>query len=515
MQDSVVNKMRNTTLHSKFGEILFVKHRISPKTWDLLVCGVLVVLATVLRCLYIGVTDIGNDECFSLYYSQFSVDEIIKVLCKGDNPPLWEILLHGWIKVFGFGLLSMRILSLLFSVCTVVPLYLLGKSLSGRGTGIVAALLYTLSTFSIFLSHDGRVYSLVGMLAAWSAYLFLRLIEQPGKGKWILWVVVNLLIMYCHYLALWVIVMQVALWLLIPSIRKRLGKYMLIALASLALLYIPIVPTLIRRFLDSGLHGTWVSRCEGFDDLYGILCCFTNAPVTTVLAIALMVAAMIKCVVRIFRRKFEASMLMWITLMWVVPMLISFGLSFLVGFFLNRYFYFLLPIYLLSLAGYIKYLFPNQGITSAVMSVLLVVAMALSVKPDSSQLRNAGWKGNVSAVVERMKELKETDTLTIIVPDWIDKQLVFYLDDNHEGFRTKGTLDEPAFMAYLIDDGYRYESNYQEFNFSECSSVIIVHDNSRDISAIVDYLSTNGFQQSQQEPFQQMTLTVFAKQHDC
>ena len=478
---------------------------------DFWACLLLVVAAFVLRIWHIGDADIGNDECFSLYFAQFSSGDIIQVLCRGDNPPLWELLLHGWVKVFGFGLLSMRVLSLLFSVGTVIPVYLLGKRLAGKGVAMVAAGLYTLSTFSIFLAHDGRVYSLVGMLAAWSLYLFLRLTEQPRGWRWALWVAVNLLIMYSHYLALWVVAVEAAIWLLTPSVRKSMGKGMLWSLGALVVLYLPIVPTLARRFADSGLHGTWIDRCHGFNDLYGMLCCFTNAPVTTVLAIVLMVAAVVVCGVRVARRQFTAGPLMWVTLMWVVPLVVSFGLSFLVGFFLNRYFYFLLPFYLLSLAAYVQYLIPKRKVPAIVVAVLLVAAMAVSVKPDSTRLRYAGWKGDVNAVAKRMNELKGAEGKAIIAPDWIDKQLVFYLDDSHQAFQTQGTLDEPVFRNYLEGIGYRYESDFRECDYTGCPREVIVHDNGHDLSAILDHLTANGYHQTQQEPFQQMTLTVLER----
>ena len=482
------------------------------RQYDIWACICLAVIAIALRVWHIGDADIGGDECFSLYYSQFSIGEIIRILCQGDNPPLWEIILHVWIGIFGIEVVSIRVLSMFFNVLTIIPLYLLGKHLSGRVLGIVAAALFSFSTFSVFLSHEGRVYCFVGMLAAWSALLFLQLIEKPDKAKWVALVIVNILIIYGHYMALWVVVMQTALWIAITPIRKRLGLSMLYALLALALLYLPIVPTLLWRFSESGLHGTWVDRCHGIADLYSMICCFTNAPVTAVLAITLMVAALVKSIVRIIKKKFIIGPLMIVTLMWVVPLLVSFGLSFIVGFFLNRYFYFLLPIYLLSLSAYVQYLFPKQKVMSTALTVLLLVAMAASLKPDSSKLRYAGWKGDVSAVVQRMKTIKEEeDALVIIDPVWIDKQLAYYIDDNHETFRTQGSLNEPAFSCYFMKHGYTFEHLLGETDLHDIPTIVIVHNNYQDISPIIQHLTTQGYQQSRTEAFLQMSITLYTK----
>lgn len=485
-------------------------YRTLQEQCDIWACIVPIALSIIIRTLYIGKSDIGADESYSLYYSQFSIGEIVRTLCQGDNPPLWEILLHWWIGIFGIGVISMRVLSLLFNVLTIIPIYLLGKHLSGKGLCLTASLLYTFSTFSVFLSHEGRVYSLVGMLAAWSAWLFIILLEKPDKVKWVAWITVNIFLMYSHYLSLWVIVVQAAIWIAIPQIRKSLGRGMLYAMLAILLLYCPIIPTLLWRFSESGMHGTWVNRSHGIDDLYSMICCFTNAPVTTVLALVLLAATGIKAIIRIIRHEFTIGPLMIVTLIWVIPLMVSFGLSFLVGFFLNRYFYFLLPIYLLSLAAYIQYLFPKRKMVTMVLSIILVVAMVASCKPDSSTLRYAGWKGDVSKVVHRMKEIKKKEkALIVLSPEWIDKQLVYYIDDNHETFQTQGTLNEPAFCNHLLQHGYCYDFQLIETDLHGHPAILIVHNNYQDISTVIQHLSTKGYYPSSEEKFQQMTLTLY------
>lgn len=57
-------------------------------------CLVLLALAVALRALYIGKTDLGGDESFTLYMALQSLPDIVAMLTRGDNPPLWETLLH-------------------------------------------------------------------------------------------------------------------------------------------------------------------------------------------------------------------------------------------------------------------------------------------------------------------------------------------------------------------------------------------------------------------------------------
>ena len=171
-------------------------------------CLILLVIAAVLRIWFIGKTDLGGDESFTLYMSLQSIPDIVRMLCQGDNPPLWELLLHFWIIAFGISEVAIRSLSLIFSVLTIIPIYLLGEKYIHRFVGIAASLFYCFSTFSIYLAHECRVYSLIGFLTASSALLFVSIVKSPKTIKFILLTLVNMMLMYGHYLSVWIIVME-------------------------------------------------------------------------------------------------------------------------------------------------------------------------------------------------------------------------------------------------------------------------------------------------------------------
>ena len=119
------------------------------KRQTILECLVLLVIAAVLRIWFVGKTDLGYDESFSLHITLQSLPDIVGLLSKGDNPPLWELMLHFWVKVFGISEVAIRSLSLIFSALTVIPIYLLGEKHIHRWAGLAASLFYCFSTFSI------------------------------------------------------------------------------------------------------------------------------------------------------------------------------------------------------------------------------------------------------------------------------------------------------------------------------------------------------------------------------
>lgn len=485
---------------------------------NVLLISALMLTAFIVRFIYVGKTDIGNDECFSLYYSQFSTLEIFKSLITGDgfaadNPPLWELILSVWIKIFGIGLLSLRSLSLLFNVLTIIPLYQLANDFFSRRIAVGTSLLYIFSSFSLFLSHEGRVYSLVGFLAVCSVYLFMKQCENPNKSRWLLLLLSNVLLVYSHYMAaFWILAMEFSVIILFKDLRKSLWKGLLFLIIGLLTFCFPLIPVVIERFMDSGMHGTWVEKCKGISDLYSMICTFTNAPVPTVFAIMIMLSSLVKMVTSLKTNKLKLSPSLLIVIFWIIPLILSFVLSFIVGFFLNRYFYFLMPFYLLTIVLCINYLFPEKKIYRVIVECILFFSLLFSFKMDSGAMRYGGWKGDVSNVAHRLMELKqEKDACVIISPNWIDKQLVYYFDEEHVIFANEGKLTEPVFSDYLSSQAYYYECNYQYEDYQEYSNILVVHENWYDISSIIDNLTVNGYTQANCEEFQQMNIRIFTK----
>ena len=96
---------------------------------------------------FISYQSIAGDEPFSIYFSQFNITTIISHLSSGNNPPLFEIILHLWIKLFGISETSVRLLPCLFSSITVYFIYKIGQKFFSFKSAIIASLFFTLSNY--------------------------------------------------------------------------------------------------------------------------------------------------------------------------------------------------------------------------------------------------------------------------------------------------------------------------------------------------------------------------------
>jgi uncharacterized membrane protein len=82
---------------------------------------------------------------------------------------------------------ALRSVSAAASVATVPIVFLLGKALFDRRTGLLAALLFAVSPFSIWYAQEVKNYALLHAFAGLSSLLVFRLVQRGG-GRWVSYV---------------------------------------------------------------------------------------------------------------------------------------------------------------------------------------------------------------------------------------------------------------------------------------------------------------------------------------
>ena len=93
---------------------------------------------------------------------------------KDTHPPLYYLFVHYWRAAFGASLASLRFPSIVFGTATVFAVYLVGTELKDEQTGLIAAILLTVSPFFISVSQYARAYALFGLSITLSWYYLLR-----------------------------------------------------------------------------------------------------------------------------------------------------------------------------------------------------------------------------------------------------------------------------------------------------------------------------------------------------
>src|SRR5918995_7464213 len=87
----------------------------------------IVALGIVLR--FVQRSPLWLDEALSVNIARLPVADLLDALRHDGHPPLYYLLLHGWMQVFGEGDVAVRALSGLIAVATLPLAYLAGPRL--------------------------------------------------------------------------------------------------------------------------------------------------------------------------------------------------------------------------------------------------------------------------------------------------------------------------------------------------------------------------------------------------
>ena len=179
--------------------------------------GLLLVLlvACVLRLYHLGYQALWHNEAVSVAESMQPMGEMLEgVLRNETTPPLYFVLLHGCLDVFGIGDFQARLLSAVFGILTVAVTYLLGCYLFDRRTGLLAAWLVTLSQLAVQFSQEARCYSQLLFLSTCASSLFILALHKRSAWAWWGFVSVSVLMLYTHYYGIFTLgVLLVYAWL--------------------------------------------------------------------------------------------------------------------------------------------------------------------------------------------------------------------------------------------------------------------------------------------------------------
>jgi 4-amino-4-deoxy-L-arabinose transferase-like glycosyltransferase len=379
----------------------------------------LIILNFILKVLFISANPVSGDEPFSIFHAQLDFPLIIQQLSYYNNPPLFEIILHLWIKLFGISEVSVRFPSLIFSVLTVYFIYKTGKEFFTYRIAVITSLLFTFSNYHVLFSHEARVYALFALLTAMSMYFFMTIVKKNNDIKYyFLLLAINALLLYSHYFGFFVIIIQSIAFLLLEECRKKgLNKY-LIYLVLLIVFYIPHINILMERFVEATGHGTWLKAPIGIESIYNMLWKFSNQPATTVISIFILLAAFVKIIIK-KEIKIISSNTKIVLTWFLFPFFSMFIISYWIPMFLDRYLIFVSLGYYFVLAICADYIIGKPRY-SFILPAILVVFFVATFNP------NVDNKRLVKETIAKIKILKDKNTIVIMCPQYFILNFAYY-----------------------------------------------------------------------------------------
>lgn len=210
-----------------------------------------VVLAAVLQMAALGRQSFNGDEGYTIHRAGLALPALIDDTARAGHAPLYFILIHVWMPLFGRSEVALRAPSVLFGVLAVLMIYRVGVALFDERTGLVGALLLTLSIFHLFHAQSARMYTLVALLTLLSMHFFIRLYAEAGWPSRLGYVLATAALAYTHGYALTAVVAQNVFFFFSPraSGRRRRPRAMvwLLLQGLVAALYAPWFPIMLGQ----------------------------------------------------------------------------------------------------------------------------------------------------------------------------------------------------------------------------------------------------------------------------
>ena len=190
------------------------------------------------------------------------LSELLNQFMIGDfNPPLFNLVLFYWLKIFPAGELFIRLPSLIFGLLTIVFVYkiylLIFKDKKGA---IISMALLATSPLHVYYSQEARMYSLAALTTAGSMYYFIKLLKEKNSLFTIHYSLFTILMLYSHYLCWFILAVQ---FLYLFLYKKSKLKFFIFHFSFLIFLYLPWLPNFLKQlsmgFQESQENVVWKS----------------------------------------------------------------------------------------------------------------------------------------------------------------------------------------------------------------------------------------------------------------
>jgi mannosyltransferase len=205
------------------------------------------------------------DEALSVNIAKLPISQIPAALRHDGHPPLYYVLLHGWMALFGSGDATVRALSGLFAVATLPLAWLVGRRRGGLRLAWLFTAVMAMSPYALRYATETRMYALL-MVAVLVLYLLLDDIVRRGKTGWgrlLGLAVLSGVMLLTHYWSIWLLggveLLLAWTWWRRPDQRPVLVRAF-VAVAAGGLLFVPWIPSFLYQATHTGTPWAGVQR---------------------------------------------------------------------------------------------------------------------------------------------------------------------------------------------------------------------------------------------------------------
>ncbi|WP_277592767.1 glycosyltransferase family 39 protein [Pseudomonas chlororaphis] len=211
----------------------------------------ILLLAAATRFYDLTAAAIWGDEGSSLLLSRYGLSELWVHAAHDVHPPLYFMLLRGWIALFGDGIFAIRSFSAWPGIiCVGLGVWLVAQ-IASRRAAILAGFLLALLPTAVRYSQEVRMYALLGVWLLGATIALVYWVRQPRRQRYLVYYTLLMsAAFYTHYftafcvLAHWSYLLLLRLHATPPSRAINRPAWWL-ANAAIVMLFAPWLPGLV------------------------------------------------------------------------------------------------------------------------------------------------------------------------------------------------------------------------------------------------------------------------------
>lgn len=362
-----------------------------------------------------------RDEAFSILVAQKPVSFILQNLTF--EPPVYYLLLHYWIKLFGTSEIAVRSLSLLgFSLATVVVIIWSEKLFKKHWLSWVTPILFFTNPMLVYYAFEVRTYGWYILFAVLTLFSY-------QQNRWRLFVLATTLGFYTHTYFLFLFAAIGLHWLVVHR-RKRTKPRLLIRepmVANSALVVATMLPWLVRVMKEAAtLKQSWYFPVNinlvksvlgnmylGYEGTPWYLWGFT-ANLSLILLLLFLLAVSKKAT------RARNSIFLFAAL---VPLTIVIGVSFIKPLFVNRYLIgvAVAEVFLVALA--------IEAVKHRLVQIVLTLSLVIGHWSFNMWYPSQHAKINIRATMQEINTIKSKEDILLAGSPLIFFETMYYASD--------------------------------------------------------------------------------------
>jgi uncharacterized membrane protein len=451
---------------------------------------VIIIISFFIRTYHIADESLYGDEPYSIFHAQKSLPELKEIFLHDQNPPMHIALLHFWLNIFGISDVAAKMLSVICTVFAGLLLFLFARKFLNLQAAVIVSFFFLFSNSQQYFSTEVRPYALIQLLCISSFYVYFNILTTPKKRDIVLLWLINLALLFTHYLSVFILVVQfLFIWFYLKENKRSIVFYFV----SQALLVVSFLPWLQVLISNMPKEGSFWNHAPSYDEFRWHTNVLVGSETLFYVFNLLIVISLLLVVfnrrLKILNSDFKISYYFIFIGLYVFPIALDYYVSQKTPVFLTRYILYTTFGLFLSLAYFFSSLNLKVSYKAVLLApFLLVIAYSFTI----TQEREDEWEKMVPIV----KKKQDKNTVIFVSASYKFKDFAFYYDlEAFKNYTKSAEMLAKKGVFFSPDDQW---FGWNKLNYDTINKIIYVHSHAQfedPEHAIEKFIISKGFKE--------------------